>query len=480
MNARRNDPCPCGGGRKYKQCHGRPTRAQSGSGDATWRRLRAELDDFPTRMFRFIKRTFGADAIDEAWDEFTLWEDDGAEFDFGTPHLQVFMPWFFHRWSPDPDETVVEDTSLHDRSPTSVLLERRGRRLDPTLRRYLEGCLAAPFSFFEVESVEPGRGFRARDMLTGEVREVTERSASRIMTAGDAFFGQLVTSGGVTLVEACSAHAIPPGEKLLLIDFREEITGYGPEPTADLLRDWDIEIREIYLELMEAIRNPPTPRHENTSGEPIVFHRLIFDIPSAQEAFDALSSLALGATGSELLESADLDADGHLRRVSFTWTEAGNPVHEYWENTILGQIEIDGRRLVADVNSAARAARLRTMIERRCPDARHVCTEVETVEELLARRDQADEEPEPTDADSLVAHPEVRKRMLEMMMKHYESWLHEAIPALEGLSPMEAVRERNGRERVEALIAQVDRDGRRMSPPLDPSVTRMLRERLGL
>ena len=36
------------------------------------------------------------------------------------------------------------------------------------------------------------------------------------------------------------------------------------------------------------------------------------------------------------------------------------------------------------------------------------------------------------------------------------------------------------REAVEALIVQIERDGKRMSPPLDPDIVRELRETLGL
>ncbi len=127
-------------------------------------------------MLRFVREVYGPDAVDEAWAEFTLWDDDEPEFDPDSPHLEVFIPWFFHRWAPDPAETGVEDVSLHDRSPTSVLLERRAWRLEPVLRRYLEVCAATPFSFHEVVRSEPGQGFRARDVITGEERDVIERT----------------------------------------------------------------------------------------------------------------------------------------------------------------------------------------------------------------------------------------------------------------------------------------------------------------
>ena len=73
-------------------------------------------------MLRFVADVYGADAIHEAWEEFTVWAED--EFDPASPHVPVFLPWFYHHWVPDSlEETCIEDTSLHGRAPTSVYLE---------------------------------------------------------------------------------------------------------------------------------------------------------------------------------------------------------------------------------------------------------------------------------------------------------------------------------------------------------------------
>ena len=65
-------------------------------------------------MLPFVAETFGPEALHAAWAEFSG-EDD--PFDPETPHIQVFMPWFFHRWSPDPHDTGVADTALHGAMP---------------------------------------------------------------------------------------------------------------------------------------------------------------------------------------------------------------------------------------------------------------------------------------------------------------------------------------------------------------------------
>ena len=481
MEAGRNDPCPCGSGKKYKQCHGGANQTRTSPEERVWRALRRVLEGCPTMMFRFVQDVYGPAAIEEAWDEFTLWESDDPEFDPDTPHLHVFMPWFYHKWAPDPADSSIEDVSLHHRSPSSVLIEKRGRRLDPLLRRYVEGCVRAPFSFHEIVRTDPGVGFRARDVLTGEEHEVLERSASRTMQTGDVFFGQLVTCDGATLLEACSPHPIPPREKLRLIDLRERIEGDPLGPSPEPLEDWDTELREAYLKIMDGLINPRLPRLQNTDGEEIAFHRLVFEIGSARRAFDALKHLSLDEPETELLESADHDAEGELRRVSFAWKAPGNPMHKSWENTVHGHIEIDGDQLVASVNSRERAVRLKGIVEKSLgEDARHRITEIESVEDALGRARARPKEPDERRAPSLADHPEIRDRIRELTSAHYEGWVSEEIPALGGLTPLQAVKDKAGREKVEALITQMERDGRRMEPPLDETVLRRLRQRLGL
>lgn len=477
----RNDPCPCGSGRKFKRCHGQESLQSPSPEHLTWRRLRRALGDYPTMMLRFTREVYGPNAVDEAWEEFFLWDDADQEFDPETPHIQAFMPWFFHRWSPDPSATFVADVALHGRSPTEVLLERRGRALDPLLRRYLEACAATPFSFHEIVACEAGVGFRSRDMLGGEERDVIEQSASRIMEVGDAFFGQVVTCDGVTLLEACGPHAIPPGRKIELIELAERL-GRGPfPPTSETLADWDIELREAYLDLYDALVRPRRPVFQNTDGEDLAFHRLRFETPSAQRAFDALKDLALDETESELLEMAERDGEGRLQRVSFAWKVPGNRKHAGWDSTVVGHIEIDGRRLAADFNSAERAARFRTIVrERLGDDAKDEGTEVRSVDDALAEARSSGAARGPAAGADLSEHPEVRQRIRESMAAHYAGWVSEELPVLDGLTPLEAVRDPAGRAKVEALIAQFERDGRHMKPPLDPEVLGSLRQRLGL
>jgi len=470
----RNEPCPCGSGRKYKHCClAREREAPESAADATWRRVRRVTGDFPRQMARFFAETYGGEAADEAWAEFTLWDE--GEFDPDSALGAIFLPWMYHSWSPDPhEEASVVDPSLHDRPPTSMLLERRGARLDPLHRRYLEACLQAPFSFHEIVRCDRGHGFRARDVITGEEHEVLERSATESMSVGDVLFGQLVPIDGIVMLEACSPYVLGPADKIPLIELRDGMrSGPGRDtPPQDLLRQWDFELREHYLEAIARFLNPTPPVLHNTDGELLLPQRVAFAIDSAEAAFAALKHLAAGRAEDELLSEAERDPYGRLVSVRFDWLKPGNRLHASWDNTILGGLTIKRDRLVADVNSMERAETLRSIVEEALgTGARYLGSELPDAEE---------ETGDPDDHAALAELPEVREHLNRMIAAHYDDWITQEIPALGDRRPIDAVADAAGRESVEALVQQMERDSRRMQPPPDEAIFARLRERLGL
>jgi len=66
------------------------------------------------------------------------------------------------------------------------------------------------------------------------------------------------------------------------------------------------------------------------------------------------------------------------------------------------------------------------------------------------------------------------------MRQHYSTWHKEKLPALNGKTPMQAVKTRDGREMVEALLMDFEQRGKQQTPPLDPAIIEELREKLGL
>lgn len=133
------------------------------------------------------------------------------------------------------------------------------------------------------------------------------------------------------------------------------------------------------------------------------------------------------------------------------------------DNATLGHLRIEGRRLIADVNSAQRAAASRKLIER------------EPTPKERAQRRQRQREPA-----EFAARPEVQAAGREYMREHSLKRMDEKLHALGNRTPRKAVCGRDGREAVEALINQIELDGARTTSPLDPDIVRELGQMLGL
>jgi SEC-C motif-containing protein/antitoxin Xre/MbcA/ParS-like protein len=483
MKPGRNDPCPCGSGKKYKQCCLlAEAAAQSSPAELAWRRIRRANEGLVGRMMQFTFEAYGEAAVDEAWAEFVLWdEEEDLEPWEDSPHKSAFLPWMLHHWSPDPDETSVADESLCGIEPTRAYLERKGKHLDETTRRYLEACLAAPFGFHEVTQCDPGRGFHATELITGVRREVLEQSGSQSLQQGDVLYASLVHCDGIVMMEGVAPAVIPPIHRLPILEFRRKIAAEPDLFSGERSREWDIELRALYLNIVDPLLNPSLPELRNTDGDELSLQRLIFDVASAQETFDALKHLALGSAEEDLLASAERAADGGLLRVEFPWSKRGNRIHKGWSNTTLGMIEIDQGRLSVHVNSDERAAKFKRIVSKALgARAKYRVTEIQSAERALEEAMDGERATPDVDETGLAEDPAIKAQLTEMLSRHYDDWLRQKLPALGGKTPLQVAKDMHGREMLEALVAQIERDGQRMTPPLDEAIPRRLRARLGL
>ncbi|MEP7262427.1 MAG: SEC-C metal-binding domain-containing protein [Usitatibacter sp.] len=475
----RNDPCPCGSGRKYKHCCGGAAAVEP-AGELAWRRMRRLLDENNVRLENFTMDAYGPPALVEAWDQFTLIAPEGAQLTPDSPQATIFASWFRNFWSPNPFEpTGVRDRALHEVEPVRAYLERRGRRLDAPLREYLESCLEAPLSFHEVREVERGKDFVLQDLITGHEHRVTERQATEHVQAGDIVFGQVVRADGLAMLECCAPFVFPPIERIGIAKACRRLVGRRKRASFPT-RDYHLEILEIYLAFADGVMQPRLPVLHNTDGDPLSLRKVVFEIESAQQAFAALRRLD-PADDAELARSQRRDESGALVEATLHWVEPSSKPRGAMRNTVLGSITITARRLVVEVNSEARERRVRTLVEEALGSAaRHRATEIQSMDRLLEEARSRPAKPRNLEDEKLAESPEVKALLDEHMRRYYDEWVNERIPALGNRTPLQAVRTRAGKEAVESLVLQLERDGQVMKPPLDAAIVTRLRERLGL
>ena len=336
MKSARDIPCSQNGLHSGTAADGEPQ---------SWHPIRRAVEGYATAIVQIIGESYGKDSVQNAWREFTI--GSGDRFLGDDPNAELFFSWLFHRWSPESDGTQkIDDESCYGVPPTRAYLARNASDLDPLQRRYLEACLAACFSFYEILDCKPHIGFRARDVLAGGEVEVSEGLASTSLQNGDIVFAQIVSVDGTAMMEAISPFSFPPTLKTEL----SALCGR---------RKWDgradLALRRLYFRLLESYHRPPLPELRNTDGEVIEPQVLHFDIESPQRAFDSLAPLALGTTRREQLKMARIDASGELREATIPWLEPTDSKLSGLESVLMGYIHIRGRKLVVEVNSARRA-----------------------------------------------------------------------------------------------------------------------------
>jgi hypothetical protein len=139
------------------------------------------------------------------------------------------------------------------------------------------------------------------------------------------------------------------------------------------------------------------------------------------------------------------------------WLKKGNRRIKSWDNTILGQIFIRGNELIGEVNSLERALRLKNKLS--------VGLGKIVVFDRIDSKDFA-AMPQPSHDDlrkfeeeqrRIHADPEVRKVLLQRHKDYYlKDWISIRIPALNNKTPLQAVKTKEGRLQLEALINRME------------------------
>ena len=448
----RNDPCPCGSGKKYRRCC---QLTASVSQESAWRSQHEAYKRLAQEMMRFAAREFPEDE-EEAWRDFNM-TDLPLPFIERSTESQIFGPFFLFHWDPD---SRTKGASAYGKGGivTREYVREKVKTLSEMDMYFLDQAITQPVSFHEILWSEPGERMGIRDVFTGEEIVVIERSASRMLRQGDMTYAQVWKLPSLAILGCCAPTCLPPRRKADVIKLRTKLRKRIAKQNRDL-QDKDLirygdDIRETYLDIRDTLFAPP--RLCNTDGEPLVLHTLKFKIESAEEAFEALAPLALGRSKKDLRQQADFVED-KLQSVDFDWLKKGNRTHTSWKNTILGSIRISGHSLVAEVNSEKRAKRLRAEIEKRLGGAVvHQSTRGQTAEDMLKSKRAkppaaADEE------QNVLRDPDVRKHAQESLQKDVEAWVGQKIPALGGRTPLQAVHDPDGKEIVESLILEWER-----------------------
>jgi SEC-C motif len=438
----RNQPCPCGSGKKYKKC----CLQISGASEATPSPAPVHARDqgLVAEMRRYAKRRFG-----EAWAR------AAADFSDATRSDQFFGPWSVYCFE------------VEGRPIAEWFLEERGAHLDQAARAWLLSQQRSWLTVWEVLSVEPGKSVTVRDLLSGEERRVHEVRGSTVAVARHALLGRVVDHEGISVF--CGAHPrplAPFAAAEVLRRARSKLRRQSAVAVEKLRKEafgrFLIARWEEAVEDMDA-RNAVPPRLHNTDGEELLLTTDHFSFePRARAKVEARLRALEGAQPPEKGGEA-----------CFSFLRAGNAMHEDWENTIIATAWVSKDALKLESNSVERADEMRRRIEQACAGLlRHRAREHSDPLSLAKRS------PPSEPANELPAEEEQRL-IRDFKERHYSRWPDQPLPALGGKTPRGAARTKRGRAQLDLLLRQMEHDEGRL-PAAERFEVSGLRSQLGL
>ena len=365
----RNDACWCGSGRKYKKCH--LGHEQLSLDDRVgWLYLKACHHVFLTDWRELLEEAAEARAI------------------HGTADAKL---------PPGVDDPLLIDTVLFEGGAFADFLAKRGSLLPDDERLLADQWLLVDRSVFEVEQVHRGQGIEVRDVRTGDVLEVRERTAS-----GQLRPGQLICT-----------RVVPAGQTHRFFGGVEPVALHERDRLIDLL---DSEPDPVDLvEFLSRRFAPPTL--VNTEGDALTM-------------CEATVKVGDSARIEALLDDAFDRADDEPHWIEHVTTNG--------MQRISATVALEGDQLRVHTNSEQRMDRVLAVLTRLDPSATVLDDVRQPVRDVHEAAELAQQMPTPGAGAFDPDDPQIAEALDGFIREYETAWLDEPIPALDGHTPRQA------------------------------------------
>jgi len=429
----RNDPCPCGSGRKYKKCcmmkekvDERASHAQEGA---------------VGKAIRWLEQWYG--------DEIQVWIEDAWFGEFSMDEIGSISLERAKEMEINVMEMMLAEGSHVMETGEEIVfmdkvLGKGGPLMRAEQRQYLQALRDAPLRLWEVTEVSPGIGMTLTDCLDETcIRQVRERTASMQIKQWDVIGTRPVqVSAGYWVLSGAGYH-FPRNEaeriKQLLLDAMDEEPG-------DFLK-WTVS-DIIVGEWLQLVLNPGPflpQMADAATGEPLMFMTEHYRVND------------WGALATRLKAAADVEGD---RKQGWNRLQA----LDKGMNRSLVAINIGSKkdRIELFTKSVQAADEQQTWFERLAGDAvRHLTREVGDPLSMLRHGGDVDV-PGPEIPDDVQ-----RKLQHDYKQRHYADWADTPLPALKGKTARQAVKTKAGKKAVISMLKDFENREARNEHPFD-------------
>jgi hypothetical protein len=454
----RNDLCSCGSGVKYKKCCAISQIAINVT-DLSWQILRQTegrvVDEHLTPyVTKTLPNSIISAVIEDLMPRALPDSVDDAHF-----FNQFTIPWVLFNWASELDDFGIENFD-ENLSIAMNYLQTYGTKLSSTEKRFIRTINETYYSFYSILEVNFEKSLLVKDILLGTIHTIKERQGTHYLKKGDIVFSRILTLDNQSIFVGMAPIIIPVRFHTSLIDFREWLVQENdddPLTPAVLKTELDLDILDYFFDMIEYLANP-NPTLINTDGDLIVFTKSYFELNmDIEEALYRLLPLTLLKNPERILESAKRNKSDKITELDFPWLKKGNKKHPEWENTILGHVTINKKKLILETNSEKRTQKGKKLLTKYLGDnIRFQKTLLESPEQKMKSLPKSSIE----EAASISPYdvPEIQEQLKLMAKQHWDAWFDNPIPALNNKTPRQAAKTEDGRERLEALLLHYERN----------------------
>lgn len=320
----RNDPCPCGSGKKYKHCC--LALANAPDPDLAKHKLYETYALLFGRVSDYLHDDLPPEFAALAWEQFHL--GDPPEMDpESSEMIEFFLPWALFYWRPElpyPDQTFGEepanekpandefeeadaDQKMLQLSPLAEMFldavdgrsdqsgKYRHHKVTPVERSLISELTQSPYSFFQVKEIVDNKYVTVTDLLVERDETVFMPEFAEELSVGLIIYGQVITVDGITILPSVAPMIFFEDIAPALGRMQQKVTELMPELGENWRLEMDDEIRGLYYALAE-----PMGGGEGFGGE--AFEGEVFDAEVLDGQSDAFADSMHPATDLDLFE----------------------------------------------------------------------------------------------------------------------------------------------------------------------------------
>jgi hypothetical protein len=427
MPPNKNTKCPCGSGRKYKQCCAKRRR---GKRDRELLFTSTDKERAEDRLLDWLAENDDEEENERAWHMFLPEADVELDDDAHALIDKLFDAWF-----------ALDRAWKGGATPVERLLSEES--MPPGERAYLQQARDARFSLWEALS-GGGQTLKLRSLFTGEEVVIRHLSIARSARRGDLVASRVLARGSHGEPElqgevfALSARARRVAEAA----FGRLWRGFAEEGAQEELDALARHMPKLFLEFYFRSTAAHRPELRTAEGDSVSLTEQRFSVREPD------------AVRRRLDAHPELDPSHEDDFVGWSWLEPDPDDPD--RGRLLGNLHMDAGELVLSTMSRERGERGRNLIEEAAGElVEHLRTEHQSTEQAMELAMDAMASPAAPGGGEVpleVAAPILQKHF----DKHYRQWLDDAIPALEGVTPRRAVRIPSLRPRVVELLRQFE------------------------